>query len=503
MLRLWEGSVRRALSEPSIGSITTRAGAAGAEADLAALLGDGDERGALRRPAPRARRRPRPRSGGRSPGCGRRPRRPPRRRCGPRCPRTSLEDRAAARRRCGGRFPASLRRKRPSSRILWRPPTRLALDHARPRRGPGARDPARRGPAAACSARPGPARPRCWRGAWRGSPREGTGPERVLVLASTRATAQRLRERVEALLDGPYEELWIGTWEALGERLLREHSDGGRARPLLRRARPGRAAGDAARPPRRAAAAPPRDPRQPGRPAGPPAGADRRAEGRAPSPPEPGARRALRRPRPHPRRAPAASTAATSSSPSTASSPSAPTSAPRSPTASRYVMVDELEDTTPAQRAILAALAAREPEPPLRRWRTAGCRRGRRRPGPAAWFRDLHPDGARSIELGAPVPRARSRASGAARNERAQAQAVAREVEHLLAGGHRAGGDLRPGRRPGAAGRARSRRRWRSAASPSTSPARPPSSSGPRCATRSPGCGCSPTPTTRPRRRGR
>ena len=26
MLRLWEGSVRRALSEPSIGSITTRAG---------------------------------------------------------------------------------------------------------------------------------------------------------------------------------------------------------------------------------------------------------------------------------------------------------------------------------------------------------------------------------------------------------------------------------------------------------------------------------------------
>ena len=40
---------------------------------------------------------------------------------------------------------------------------------------------------------------------------EGTGPERVLILASTRATAQRLRERAEALLDGPYEELWIGT----------------------------------------------------------------------------------------------------------------------------------------------------------------------------------------------------------------------------------------------------------------------------------------------------
>jgi DNA helicase-2/ATP-dependent DNA helicase PcrA len=53
---------------------------------------------------------------------------------------------------------------------------------------------------------------------------DGTGPDRILVLASTRATAQRLRERVEQLLDRPLEELWIGTWEQLGERLLREHS---------------------------------------------------------------------------------------------------------------------------------------------------------------------------------------------------------------------------------------------------------------------------------------
>jgi DNA helicase II / ATP-dependent DNA helicase PcrA len=53
---------------------------------------------------------------------------------------------------------------------------------------------------------------------------EGTDPSRILVLASTRATAQRLRERVEALLDRPLEELWVGTWEQLCERLLREHS---------------------------------------------------------------------------------------------------------------------------------------------------------------------------------------------------------------------------------------------------------------------------------------
>jgi len=53
---------------------------------------------------------------------------------------------------------------------------------------------------------------------------EGIAPERVLLLASTRATAQRLRERVEELLDRPLEELWVGTWAQLGERLLREHS---------------------------------------------------------------------------------------------------------------------------------------------------------------------------------------------------------------------------------------------------------------------------------------
>jgi superfamily I DNA/RNA helicase/RecB family exonuclease len=52
----------------------------------------------------------------------------------------------------------------------------------------------------------------------------GAEPKQVLVLASTRVTAQRLREGVEALLDRPLEELWIGTWDELGERLLREHS---------------------------------------------------------------------------------------------------------------------------------------------------------------------------------------------------------------------------------------------------------------------------------------
>ena len=54
---------------------------------------------------------------------------------------------------------------------------------------------------------------------------QGTRPESVLMIASRQATAARLRERCEALLPGPFEELWVGSWDAIAERLLREHSD--------------------------------------------------------------------------------------------------------------------------------------------------------------------------------------------------------------------------------------------------------------------------------------
>jgi DNA helicase II / ATP-dependent DNA helicase PcrA len=53
--------------------------------------------------------------------------------------------------------------------------------------------------------------------------KEGVPPEGILILTSNRPTARRLQERVETLL-GSYEELWIDTWEILGERLLRDHS---------------------------------------------------------------------------------------------------------------------------------------------------------------------------------------------------------------------------------------------------------------------------------------
>src|ERR1700744_3921063 len=53
----------------------------------------------------------------------------------------------------------------------------------------------------------------------------GKAPERTLVFGARRATPRRVRDHCEALLDGPYEELWVGSWDELGERLLREHSE--------------------------------------------------------------------------------------------------------------------------------------------------------------------------------------------------------------------------------------------------------------------------------------
>src|SRR3954452_11544485 len=53
---------------------------------------------------------------------------------------------------------------------------------------------------------------------------EDLDPERILLFSSNRPTTQRLRQRLEAMLGRSCEELWIGIWDELGERLLREHS---------------------------------------------------------------------------------------------------------------------------------------------------------------------------------------------------------------------------------------------------------------------------------------
>src|SRR4051794_5459258 len=53
----------------------------------------------------------------------------------------------------------------------------------------------------------------------------GSRPEAVLMIASGRNTALRLRERCEALVETSFEELWIGSWDAIGEGILREYPE--------------------------------------------------------------------------------------------------------------------------------------------------------------------------------------------------------------------------------------------------------------------------------------
>jgi DNA helicase-2/ATP-dependent DNA helicase PcrA len=57
--------------------------------------------------------------------------------------------------------------------------------------------------------------------------------DRVLLAAATPATARRLQARVETLLRAPYEELWVGTWPVICERLLRVHSTAAGLNPFF------------------------------------------------------------------------------------------------------------------------------------------------------------------------------------------------------------------------------------------------------------------------------
>ncbi len=52
----------------------------------------------------------------------------------------------------------------------------------------------------------------------------GVEPQYVLILTRSRAGATRLRARAGALVDPPYEELWIATYESAAERLLSEYA---------------------------------------------------------------------------------------------------------------------------------------------------------------------------------------------------------------------------------------------------------------------------------------
>jgi DNA helicase II / ATP-dependent DNA helicase PcrA len=304
----------------------------------------------------------------------------------------------------------------------------------------------------------------------------GKEPERVLVFASTPATARRLRERVEALLGDAYEELWIGTWETLGERLLREHATAAGLDPFF----------DVLGPAERLAMLLDRLDDLPlrhhdirGNPAGLLANLlqqiDTLKAGSEPADPDLADLVAA-----HDQILAAAGSLDRGDVFLVLNKLLDEHPDVRVSIASRftYLMVDELEETTAAQRSILAALAQENPNqlfaleerpgdpnaspaggvgvggpappeacggegpipssasvPPPGAGRRASRtpHPGDRTRGPTAWSLAVHPD-AEVIELTSQFRDPPVRFWKCA-NERAQAQAVAREAEHLLAGG--------------------------------------------------------------------
>jgi DNA helicase-2/ATP-dependent DNA helicase PcrA len=256
---------------------------------------------------------------------------------------------------------------------------------------------------------------------------EGTEPQRVLVLASTGATAQRLRVQVEELLDGPYEELWIGTWEQLCERLLRERSTAAGLDPffdVLGRAERLALLLD------RLDELPLRGHEIRGNPAGLLASLlERIDELKAGSEqPDPELADLVAA---HDRILAERCSLDRGDVYLTLSKLLDERPDVRTEIAHHfeYVMVDELEDTTSAQRAILAALASENPNH-LYALEAKGPHATR---GSHAWVLGTRPD-AVEVELESQFREPGVRFWKCA-NERAQAQAVAREAEHLLAEG--------------------------------------------------------------------
>ncbi len=283
----------------------------------------------------------------------------------------------------------------------------------------------------------------------------GTAAERILVFGARRTTARRLRDHCEALLDGPYEELWVGSWDELGERLLREHSEAagldpffdvlGRAErlavlldrfdslPLRRHEIRGNPAGLLARLLARI------DQLKAQR-VGPTSLAER-AEAQVEEASTEAEHETARR------ESEFAELYATHDR-ILAESGSLDrgdvflaldvllVERPdiRAQVAARFaqVMVDELEESTPAQRALLQGLAGDNPNQMfvLEESEDECC-------GELTdWYRSLHPAGeVVTLEHRYRDPKLRFWKSA---NERAQAQATAREVEHLLASGRRA-----------------------------------------------------------------
>jgi DNA helicase-2/ATP-dependent DNA helicase PcrA len=251
-------------------------------------------------------------------------------------------------------------------------------------------------------------------------------PDRVLLIAATGPGAERLRTRVESLLDDPYGELWIGTWDAIGERLLREHSDAAGLDPFF----------DVLGPAERLAMLLDRVDELPLRGheiRGNPAGLLARLLARidelkaGADPPDPELADLVAA---HDRIVAASCNLDRGDVFLTLNRLHAEREDVRSALAERFthLMVDELEDTTVAQRALLAALAGENPSHLYALEPTRAADLG-------GWYRDVHPDGdVVRLEHLFRDPEVRFWRCA---NERAQAQAVAREVETLLSGGVR------------------------------------------------------------------
>jgi len=249
---------------------------------------------------------------------------------------------------------------------------------------------------------------------------EGVAPERILVLSSTRATAQRHRRRVEQLLDRPLEQLWIGAWEETAERLLREYATASDLDPffgVLGRAERLALLLD------RIDELPLRSRQIRGNPAGllahlleqideVKAGAD---------PPDPELAELIAA---HDRILASTCSLDRGDVYLTLTKLFEDRPEVRSAIAHRFefTMVDELEDTTPAQRAILAGLAQDNPN------HLYAVDPGGQGEGVSEWARG--PAVELTEQFRNPPARFWRCASG-----RAQAQAVAREAEHLIAGG--------------------------------------------------------------------
>jgi DNA helicase-2/ATP-dependent DNA helicase PcrA len=253
----------------------------------------------------------------------------------------------------------------------------------------------------------------------------GVAPDRILLVASTHAGAERLRTRVESLLDDPHGELWVGTWDSIGERVLREYSDAAGLDPFFEVLGP---AERLAMLLDRLDELPLRSHEIRGNPAGLLARLLERIDALKAGADAPDAELADLVAT-HDRILAATGNLDRGDVFLTLNRLNEEREDVRDALAERFaeVMVDELEDTTTAQRALLASLAKQNPRH-VYALEPGGIDLG-------AWYRGVHPDGdAIQLEHLFRDPELRFWRCA---NERAQAQAVAREVETLLSRGTR------------------------------------------------------------------